>query len=1210
MNDETRTQVPQSPPASGTDADVGRATVAGSPARDHPPAAESHPRTVAQEAAGAARAAAESDPGARFGAAVPGYEIVGELGRGAMGIVYRARHVKLNRPVALKMTLGRRVGEKDLIRFLAEAEAVAAVKHDNVVQVYDYGESGGRPFMALELCSGGSLADRLEKGDPFGPRDAARLVGRIAAGVAAAHDEGIVHRDLKPGNVLLTTDGEPKIADFGLAKRGTSELTATQEVMGTPSYMSPEQAGGKTKFVGPQADVWALGVILYECLTGARPFPGATTDEVLAGVLRADPLPVRTLKAGTPRDLDLICRKCLEKNPADRYPTAAELADDLARFARGEPISARPLGAVPRAVRWAKRNPAVAGLMAVVVLVTLGLFGSLYGQYRQAVAQAAVEKDARESAEAAQQNAERAAAETARREEAERLRAAAETARREEAERLRAAADAETARANHVSEFMVGIFRAPDPLDFFGDTLIPPSWEKQRTMTAEQLLRAAADRFGTQLNDQPLTRAKLLASIGNSLAALGDYTRARPLLKEALGLRGRHLRPAHPDVVRSELDLGRLDWHVGDFKPALDRFRRADALQRQDGAPEEAVLTARFYEALALIFLAPDEAESVFLEVVRGRERRLGPNHPDTIAARIGLVALLLDSGRPLDALKLVPAVLDGVRAQPGGQFKSIGELFAKFQSAIAPLGLVDADPSGLLARRLYNQAEAQLRGCLALAEEQKMLPPDHVLLSLIRAEHGRVLVQLGRTAEAEKQFRRVLEDVRQTIGVAHPKVLELVRPYTDLLVRTGRLPEARAVWDEVAKANTARFGPENAWRTRLLLERAAFEARWGTLDAAYAAAGEAARLAKKGKLVSNKTTVFSFVAALAALSDRTTFADPRLTELYAVARPLVTAVCGAGSLESVIISAREGMWRYRVGDRAGGTKLIEAAETTADQLAPPLPPDQRAVLRFWRGHAELDRGRPAAAAACYEAALESARVPNSAAALYRTEAAIHLGYALALDGRAKASVAVFEEARRAQPAQKLAEPELAWAEMRVAVAQLAAGDPSEYRTTLEGMFRRYGKSKDGATLSRLAWAGGLSPTPVGWNPAELEAAAASSFHVSAAGPWDARGLALVRLRAGKFDAVEDALAKVGKTAHPVDHLIRGLVAAARNDRTAAREQLARAEHLVDAQKPSASNPFAYGGRAWNESLEAAILLAELRATVTPAVAPPPREKE
>lgn len=337
--------------------------------------------------------------------APPGYEILEELGRGGMGVVYKARQLKLNRLIALKMLRGVDLIEaRDLLRFLAEAEAVAAVVHPHVVQVYEVGQHEGRPYMALEYLPGGTLADllkrRKETGDGSGrlaPREAAELVARLAQAVQAAHDQGIVHRDLKPANILFgkdeairmkdetnTSSATPKVSDFGLAKRVTgTDLTKTQAVMGTPAYMPPEQARGDTKFVGPGADIYGLGVILYECLTGSRPFEGDDQWAVLRRVIDELPERPRNRTPNVPRDLELIALKCLEKNPTDRYPTAAALADDLMRFLNGQSVSIRPAGVGERFIKWSKRNPTVAGLLAALLVVgLLGFAGVTWGLLR------------------------------------------------------------------------------------------------------------------------------------------------------------------------------------------------------------------------------------------------------------------------------------------------------------------------------------------------------------------------------------------------------------------------------------------------------------------------------------------------------------------------------------------------------------------------------------------------------------------------------------------------------------------------------------------------------------------------------------------------------------------------------------------------------------------------------------------------------------
>jgi len=332
---------------------------------------ESPDRTLTQSPSDAGSAASKS----RLDVAITGYETLAELGRGGMGVVFKARQLKLNRIVALKMILSAARGH-DATRFLIEAEAVAAVKHPNVVQVFEYGESDGQPFLAMEFLEGGSLAARLGTAGQFEPRVAAAVVAKIARGVQAAHDAGVVHRDLKPGNVLLDAAGEPKVTDFGLAKRvGGADLTATQAVMGTPAYMSPEQARGETKFVGPGADIYALGVILYECLTGTVPFRGEDSWSVVRQVIERDPDPLRSRTPGVPRDLELICLKCLAKSPRDRYPTAANLADDLDRFLNREPVSVRPAGVPERAVKWVRRNPSAARLLSVSAVAAVVISG-------------------------------------------------------------------------------------------------------------------------------------------------------------------------------------------------------------------------------------------------------------------------------------------------------------------------------------------------------------------------------------------------------------------------------------------------------------------------------------------------------------------------------------------------------------------------------------------------------------------------------------------------------------------------------------------------------------------------------------------------------------------------------------------------------------------------------------------------------------------
>jgi WD40 repeat protein len=391
-------------------------------------------------------------------ASVPGYDIERELGRGGMGVVYQARHQALGRSVALKMILsGGHASVEERKRFRTEAETIARLQHPHIVQVYEIGEHEGRPFLALEFCGGGNLDQHL-RGTPLPPGEAAPLVEVLARAVQAAHDKGIVHRDLKPANVLLTVPDSatqrpvPKIVDFGLAKKlGETSQTSTGAVLGTPSYMAPEQASGDSRSIGPATDIYALGAILYECLTGRPPFKAATAVDTLVQVIHADPVAPSQLQPGVPRDLETVCLKCLHKLAGRRYASAADLADDLGRVQRGEPIAARPVGRLERAAKWVKRRPAVAALLGVVALVTVAGLAGVAWTYSLALEerdnaiaagkQAASERDLadleRHKAQAAEQKVarERDAAEAARKD-ADKHRHTAELEQQKAAEQL------------------------------------------------------------------------------------------------------------------------------------------------------------------------------------------------------------------------------------------------------------------------------------------------------------------------------------------------------------------------------------------------------------------------------------------------------------------------------------------------------------------------------------------------------------------------------------------------------------------------------------------------------------------------------------------------------------------------------------------------------------------------------------------------------
>ncbi|HKI17309.1 MAG TPA: serine/threonine-protein kinase, partial [Isosphaeraceae bacterium] len=308
------------------------------------------------------------------------YEIIREIARGGMGVVFQARQVSLNRIVALKMILaGQLANDVEVRRFYKEAEAAAGLDHPGIVPIYEVGQHQGQHYFSMGFIDGESLAHKVADG-PLPSRQAASLVQQIAQAVQYAHEHDVIHRDLKPANVLLDAQGRTRVTDFGLAKKvkAGGGLTASGQIMGTPSYMPPEQAAGKNDEVGPSADVYALGAILYCLLTGRPPFQAATTMDTLIQVLEQEPVPPRQLNAQVARDLETICLACLQKAPARRYTSAAALGEDLRRYLAGEPILARPVGRTERLWRWCKRNPwlsatigtVAAALVAVAVIST------------------------------------------------------------------------------------------------------------------------------------------------------------------------------------------------------------------------------------------------------------------------------------------------------------------------------------------------------------------------------------------------------------------------------------------------------------------------------------------------------------------------------------------------------------------------------------------------------------------------------------------------------------------------------------------------------------------------------------------------------------------------------------------------------------------------------------------------------------------------
>jgi serine/threonine-protein kinase len=498
---------------------------------------------------------------------IAGYDVLDLLGRGAMGVVYRARQHGLKRVVALKTILaGAHASERDLARFRTEAESVARLHHPNIVQIYEVGDHAGRPFLSLEYVDGESLSRRIA-GQPLPAQEAATMVRTLAQAMQYAHERGIIHRDLKPSNVLVASDGQPKIADFGLAKPvdDDSGQTHTGSVVGTPSYMPPEQAEGRIADIGPRSDVYALGAILYEALTGRAPFRAARMVDTLDQVRWNYAVSPSVLQPGTPRDLETICLKCLEKEPAKRYASAAELAADVDRYLAGKPIHARPVPLRERAWRWCRRNPAVASLSgALLVAVVAAFAGSL--------------------AFAAALYQEKAATEAALEQAETNLRAAEENAAvaRANEEKARKNADLAIDRQNKGVHHVAGLAeqtqkllrrRSADPKI---EPVLRPVRDELLQNTRRHLLEMAKEVWGNELTS---------FSSAYAHQVLGDRFRDLGMVREALA----QYQQAHEDAKKVALDRPDEDRGRGNWGLMLARLGDVEIELRGDVATAEAL---------------------------------------------------------------------------------------------------------------------------------------------------------------------------------------------------------------------------------------------------------------------------------------------------------------------------------------------------------------------------------------------------------------------------------------------------------------------------------------------------------------------------------------------------------------------------------------------------------------------------------------------
>jgi serine/threonine-protein kinase len=738
--------------------------------------------------------------------AVTGYEVLELLGRGAMGVVYKARQRGLNRVVALKMIrAGEDAGEHEVARFRTEAAAVAQLHHPNIVQIYEIGEEDGRPYFSLEFVDGGTLDKKLG-GVPQPPLEAARVLHLLAAAMDVAHRRGIVHRDLKPANVLLTTDGVPKITDFGLAKQLEQDSKQTQSgaLVGTPTYMAPEQANSDTSAIGPLSDVHALGAILYEALTGRAPFKGTSLSDTLEQVRTREPLPPSVLQPGVPRDLDTICLKCLQKNPKLRYESAAALAEDLRRFLAKEPILARPVGRLERAWRWSRRNPLGSGVIALVLAWTLTASALTLAlalqmdQTEEARKEAVIGRSLAETktAEAIASEAKAVSEANRAQKEAERANKNADLANKNaelaKQEAARANQNAQAARNNHAASVAWGTKMTEELLQKVQSRRFVLAGPEVRALR-EAILAIARERItqmAKQLQIAGLTTfAQLgaLQSIGDILRRLGQGEEALKYFKQGTEL-ARKIAEGGDDVARANLAVMVL--RLGEMERELRGDPRA----------------ARGYclEALKLRHDVIDHPKTKFYSPL---DNALGLAHLELALGRAEL-----ELGDPKAALvqfqRAVEHRMDWTKEKPD---------LAPARSYLAEAWMWRGvgswhrgDEAGV--KEAFDRATGLCEGLI------KQFPPSHSYkhdLAAVLGHRGDAWLRLGKVADARKSYDESLKLLRQALAASPDDV-----SYQVTLAQTEeRLAALAVLEDKAADALSHRKEALRLWGELLQLE-------------------------------------------------------------------------------------------------------------------------------------------------------------------------------------------------------------------------------------------------------------------------------------------------------------------------------------------------------------------------------------------------------
>jgi eukaryotic-like serine/threonine-protein kinase len=696
------------------------------------------------------------------------YELMAEVASGGMGVVYRARQISLNRIVALKMIrAGQFASPAEVQRFRTEAEAAANLDHPNIVPIYEVGEHEGRHYFSMKLVEGGSLAERISNLNfPVPNREGARLIATLSRAVHHAHQRGVLHRDIKPTNILLDQNGEPHLTDFGLAKLVESggDLTQTLAILGTPHYMAPEQAAGRAREVTTAADIYSLGAVLYELLAGRPPFPSESALQVLQHAQHREPESLRKLKPAIDRDLETICLKCLEKEPAHRYGTAESLAEDLDHWLAGEPIQARPVSAPERVFKWTRRNPAIATLIGLAhVLFLAGLVGVLWQWWR-----------------------------------------AEQSARRAEANESQAAAEA--IKSREVAQFLKEMLAGVGPSVALG---------RDTTMLRE-ILDKTVERLDQDLKNQPAVEAELRFTLGQVYLGLGEFRESEAMHRKALAIRRKQFGDEHIEVVASLNQLAEVLHEQMRFGESEALYRQALRVGRQLWGDEHLTVADSLCGlAYALYNLERhDESENLHREALRIRRKHLGEENAGVAESLHNLAVAIRASPRHM---VVSPERLEEAQNLNRQALAIRRKLFGEEHPLVA-------DSLNTLAagmRLQGNLPEAERLHREALAIRRKLLSPEHFRLTWTLQYLSYVLGDQGRLEEAEDTVREALRITRKTLGDEHEATANRLSDLATVVWQRGELAEAESALQE-ALAIRRKLLPVNDPKLATALDRLA----------------------------------------------------------------------------------------------------------------------------------------------------------------------------------------------------------------------------------------------------------------------------------------------------------------------------------------------------------------------------------------------------